>query len=340
VFARAAKSDETIMAAIAGVVFMDIDCEKGDGPELAKKYGIRGYPTYIMVNPDGEVTDSWIGYPGPENWAKFVAAGDADRRTIPEKKKAYETEGSLALALSLANHAATASDYRASVVYFNKARELDPAGAKDYTQEILYSLYYGSGEKVFTAEEIKAEADLALASEDATAEDKVDLASLITDVAANIEDPEMAVPYIEAALKASEGSTDEDLAAGRLELEISYALIAQKDKSKALSLKRTSLDGDWEKDLRALNGFAYWCFENELNLVEAEELVTRSIDKAEDDTMRNRLLNTAAEICHTTGRPGEAVAYMKRILETDPDRGYFQRQLARFEAALEDQAGG
>ena len=325
------------MAAIADVVFLDIDCEKGDGPELAKKYNIRGYPTYIMVTPQGEVTDAWIGYPGPENWAAFVTAGSEDRRVIPEKEKAYQTEPNLALARSLANHAATASDYRASVEYFSKARELDPAGAKDYTQEIIYNLYYGSDEKIFTAEEIKAEADLALAGKDATVEDKVDLASLITAVATNIEDPEMAVPYIEAALKASEGSTEENVISGRVDLEISHALIAQKDKKKALSLKHASMDEGWEEDLRTVNSFAYWCFENDLNLVEAEELTTQGIEQAEDDTMRNRFLNTAAEICNATGRPREAVAHIQRILETDPDRGYFQRQLARFEKITEKQ---
>ncbi|MBU8871690.1 MAG: hypothetical protein KOO60_12560 [Gemmatimonadales bacterium] len=327
------------MAAIAGVVFLDVDCEKGDGPKLAEKYNIRGYPTYIMVDPQGEVTDAWIGYPGPENWAAFVTAGSKDRRTIPQKKNAYEQESTLALARSLANHAATSSDYRASVEYFNKARELDPAGAKDYTQEILYNLYYGSGENIFTADEIKAEADFVLAGEGATAEDKVDLAQLITSVAENMNDPEMAVPYIEAGLKASEGATDENVVAGRRELEISHALIAEKDKDKALRLKRASLDEDWQSDLRTVNSFAYWCFKNDLNLVESETLVTAGIEQAEDDTMRNRFLNTAAEICNATGRTEEAVTHIKRILETDPDRGYFQRQLTRFEEILAESAG-
>jgi tetratricopeptide (TPR) repeat protein len=340
VFARAAKSDENIMTAISSVVFLDIDCEKGDGPKLAEKYGIRAYPTYIMVNPQGEVTDAWVGYPGPEAWAQYVAAGSADRRTIPAKVKAYESEPTLALAKALANHASSASDYRASVEYYKKARELDPAEAGDYTQSILYSLYYGSGEDVFSAEEIKAEADFALASKDATAGDKVDLASLITDVAANVDDPEMAVPYIEAALMASEGSTDEEVIAGRKELEISHALIAQKDKPKALKLKKASMDEDWQDDLRTVNRFAYWCFENEVNLKEAEKLTMAGVDKAEDDTMRNRFLNTAAEICFTTGRTEEAIVHMKRILESDPDRGYFQRQLVRFEEALGEKAGG
>lgn len=317
---------------------MDIDCEKGDGPKLAERYGIRGYPTYIMVNPDGEVTDSWIGYPGPVKWAAFVEAGDKDRRTIAQKTAAYEAEPTLALARSLANHASTSSKYRESVAYFNEARELDPDNAGEYTQEILYGLYYGSGDKVFSAEEIKTEADRALNDENSTAADKIDLAGLITEAARNIEDPRLAVPYIEAALEASEGNQDQEIAAGRVDLEIALVLIAERDKEKALRLKRASLDEGWQDDPRAVNRFAYWCYENDVNLVEAEELVTRGIEAAADDAMRNRFLNTAAEICNATGRPDEAVTHIKRILETDPDRGYYQRQLARFEQIAREKA--
>lgn len=321
------------MAAIAEVVFLDIDCEKGDGPELAKRYGIRGYPTYLMVNPEGVITDAWIGYPGPEKWAEFARAGAADRRTIPEKKAAYETGPTLELARSLANAASTKSEYRDAVTYFRAAREKDPESADDYTQEILYSLYYGAREKVFTADEVTTEVDVAFA--DADPAEQVDLAGLVTAVAAGMEQPGLAVPYIEQALAASEGTEDEEVAASRVELQIEHALIAENDKEKALALKKSTLDENWKDDLRGVNRFAYWCFENEVNLAEAEALVREGIELAGDDeTMRNRFLNTAAELAHLGGRNTEAVAYMKRVLETDPDRGYFQRQLVRFEEAL------
>jgi thiol-disulfide isomerase/thioredoxin len=32
-----------------------IDMEKGEGPELAKKYGVRSYPTYLFLNAKGEL---------------------------------------------------------------------------------------------------------------------------------------------------------------------------------------------------------------------------------------------------------------------------------------------
>lgn len=49
-----------------------IDMEKGEGIELAKKYGVKAYPTYLFVNGDGEVMYRGTGY-YPEN--EFINIG-------------------------------------------------------------------------------------------------------------------------------------------------------------------------------------------------------------------------------------------------------------------------
>jgi thioredoxin 1 len=41
---------------------MAIDMEKGNGPQLASKYGVRAYPTLIFVNGDGSVANKVVGY--------------------------------------------------------------------------------------------------------------------------------------------------------------------------------------------------------------------------------------------------------------------------------------
>lgn len=46
----------------AAFVNAKIDMEKGEGPELAQKYGIRAYPTFLYVNGDGELVHSGLGY--------------------------------------------------------------------------------------------------------------------------------------------------------------------------------------------------------------------------------------------------------------------------------------
>jgi len=49
-----------------------VDGEKGDGIELAKKYGVKGYPTFVFLNPDGSLVYQTSGYHNPE---KFFELG-------------------------------------------------------------------------------------------------------------------------------------------------------------------------------------------------------------------------------------------------------------------------
>lgn len=50
-----------------------IDMEKGEGIELAKRYRVRAYPTYLFVNGDGELVHKGLGYiPADE----FIALAD------------------------------------------------------------------------------------------------------------------------------------------------------------------------------------------------------------------------------------------------------------------------
>ena len=87
-------------------------------------------------------------------------------------------------------------------------------------------------------------------------------------------------------------------------------------------------------DPAALNNFAWWCFEHNVNLEEAEELALRGVELATDDDARANILDTAAEICAARGDCAEAIARIKRAIELSPDKEYFKTQLARFEKEL------
>ncbi len=51
---------------------VSVDGEKGEGIELAKKYGVKGYPTFVFLNPDGSIAYQTSGYNNPE---KFLELG-------------------------------------------------------------------------------------------------------------------------------------------------------------------------------------------------------------------------------------------------------------------------
>lgn len=39
-----------------------IDMEKGEGPNISRKYQVRAYPTLILIKPDGQQATRMLGY--------------------------------------------------------------------------------------------------------------------------------------------------------------------------------------------------------------------------------------------------------------------------------------
>lgn len=71
-------------------VCLKIDAEKGEGVELAKKYGVAAYPTLAVINADGELLGSFAGL---KEGDEFIAAVEMcnNPELKPERVKArYE----------------------------------------------------------------------------------------------------------------------------------------------------------------------------------------------------------------------------------------------------------
>lgn len=97
----------------------------------------------------------------------------------------------------------------------------------------------------------------------------------------------------------------------------------------ALALRRDHLGLEWRDDVARLNSFAWWCFEHEVNLEEAEVLARRGVDLSEG-VERANVLDTLAEIVNARGRRNEARTLIDDALELNPDSDYLQSQKTRF----------
>ena len=73
-------------------VCVKIDAEKGEGPELAKRYQVKAYPTFVAINPAEEILMTKVG--GSGSGSGFI--GSIDRLIDPDKtpermKQRYES---------------------------------------------------------------------------------------------------------------------------------------------------------------------------------------------------------------------------------------------------------
>lgn len=65
-----------------------IDMEKGEGVGLAKKYGVRAYPTYLFINGDGEVVYRVTGYYEPDDFVNIgKEAADPSKQVAVLQKR-------------------------------------------------------------------------------------------------------------------------------------------------------------------------------------------------------------------------------------------------------------
>ncbi len=311
-----------------GAVFAKVNTEKGTGPDISGTYNIKALPTFIVMNNQGEIVDRWLGFDGPDAWSAAVIKAKADPRTITVKREAFAEVPTADLAASLANDAACDFDYQGAVKYFRQARGLDPSRAEYFTEQILSNMFYGARSKAFSFDEIATEADLALAQPNTSVDQKESLAGMISGMAHSMGTPEKAVPYITAALAA--GESESEPSDQRLNLMVENALLVEHDEAKAVELRKKMLDEGWEDDPSQLNNFAWWCFQNKLNLAEAEELALHGAEIAAEDTERANILDTAAEISAARGNHDDALVHAKRAAELDPEKDYFKQQVDRF----------
>jgi thiol-disulfide isomerase/thioredoxin len=63
------------------------DMEKGEGPDLAKRYGVVAFPTYLFVDGKGDIVHKGIGYIPVEQFLELadVASGDDNLRALNKR---------------------------------------------------------------------------------------------------------------------------------------------------------------------------------------------------------------------------------------------------------------
>ena len=155
-FARAAEEDEEVKSKLDEVILVQIDSEKGEGIELAKKYGIRGYPTFILANAEGEAYYRWMGY-SKEYFFKKMETGMSDLTTITEKRKRFAEKPDAKTAAMLAEYSASKAEYKEAIAMYSRAAEMDEDN--DFAYELYENYSRGMRRDLFSMQELMAAAD-------------------------------------------------------------------------------------------------------------------------------------------------------------------------------------
>jgi tetratricopeptide (TPR) repeat protein len=265
-----------------------------------------------VTNAEGETIERWADYDDPGSFIATLGESTSDPTTIAEKRERFEREPTARDASILGNYHMSREELEPATEFFETAVELgDPADGHLYDLFIAY--LWGHDTDTFSSEELIGAADRVVDSEYLTTRQRLELASYMSR-ALHKDDELSAARYLNAALEIAKQDDDPALEKLRRSVRIEHALRKE----------------GWEENPDALNGFAWWCFENELNLEEAEVLARQGAELAEDDTSKAMILDTVAEIVYLRGDREGAMALIAEARELDPESEYYEKQLARF----------
>lgn len=315
------------------VYLYQVDAEKGEGLDLAKEFKVKAYPSFVMLNGNGETVDRWVGY-SKEMHLETLSSALSDLATIKQKIERYNSKPSAKDAAILGRYNSALGEYKDAVGFYTAAQSLNDNPDTDYSYEIFNNTSYGVKGKHFTFDEVTAAADNVLKSKAANPKIKVIAAMRMTRMAKQQDRLDIVEPYIEAGLKLVAGSDDAESKEAFNDLMVDKSLYMTHDNDAAVKYKKANMAEGWTEDPGQLNEFAWWCFENRVNLEEAERLARKGIELAEPGKSKAMILDTLAEICSVLDNCSESVELTKMAIKEDPANEFYKEQLKRFEEIL------
>jgi tetratricopeptide (TPR) repeat protein len=272
-----------------------------------------------------------VGYT-KENFFKEIDTGFADLSTIVEKKKRYIKTPDIRTAKTLAVYHQTLGDYKKAVRYYSDAAKYDPEN--DYKFEIYEIYLSGYQRKAYTINQLTSAADKALSSKNIDAQTKAQVYAQMSAFVNDYKDNVKMLDYVKQGqeLISKHGNITSKWVLNNI--RIAHALYIDKDDKKAVELKKGTMDEGWQDNAGDLNDFSWWCFENKINLEEAEKLGRRGIKIATTGRNKAMIIDTLAELVNLRGNPQEAVALMEEAMKEDPESGYYKKQIEKFKSGV------
>lgn len=307
-----------------------VDAEKGEGPDLAKSHNVSGYPTFVMLTTDMQPVDRWTGYAEPASFVETMKSTAVKPITIETRRARFEKEQTAGDAAILGRYAGATGEVDQALKLYRQAAGLSDGNGYAYQIFDLTMKKHREGGEESDPNMVIRAADNMVASGQGSDAEWIYMAFGMSRFAHGAENPKMQKPYLEVALAKSEKTIDPDLRRYRGDLLIEHALYIDENTEKAVTYKRGNMAEGWMEDAGELNGFAWWCFENKVNLKEAEEMARKGVELAPAGKEKAMILDTLAEICNERGSCESAVEYIEMAVQEDPESEYYKKQLERF----------
>lgn len=134
-FVHAAVAAETD----AHFVAVKVDGEEGDGPEVMRRYHVVGFPTQLVLRPDGTEVDRVFGFLSGPDLASTLRGyreghGTVEQRTAEARQRPEDLE----LQAEVAMRTIVRGDMRAARPFVDRVLSADPDNALGLASKVLF----------------------------------------------------------------------------------------------------------------------------------------------------------------------------------------------------------
>ncbi len=324
-----------MIAGLEGHILYPIDGKAEPNKAMVEEHGIYAYPTFVIVNADGEVVSRWLGYGETAQWVQSLSEAAADPVTLADRRTRLEESPTFADALALGKDGLSSQNHREAMGFLRQAQGLDAAAADEANVPILLfrAAYYGVGTEEVTPEHFLGVAIALLQSENLKPSYAIEICQKLVRAQSYLEEDELAI-MLEMAHPAVMAADEEKLQDRKQGVLTDYALIVEKDAEKAVGLKRGLMPEGWETNPDDLNEFGWWCYQRKINVDEAAGLMRTAVELSTSGSDQANYLDTLAELVNLQGNPAEALGLIRQALEMDPENEYLKGQVTRFEELI------
>ncbi len=318
-------------------MLVKVDARAEENQALRDAHGVWLYPSFVVLNAQGEPLASWAGFADAEAWSSDLGRIAADPITLAKRRARLIEAPTFVDALVLGEEALRSRRLREAEQLLRQAQALDPQAAaeEDVLGSLLRTAFYGFGSD-YGPEEATAILTEVLASSHVTADHAIYLSSrLYRAVRRGDAELTQVAPLLQKAYPLVESAKDDSHQEHRQSVLADHAVYVEQDPEKGLRLRRAALPDDWESDADELNGLAWWCFERRVHLAQAETWARQAVEAAPAGPSKANALDTLAQILHLRGETRAALTLIEEALELDPGSSYLKEQRDRFTEILE-----
>jgi len=332
--AQDAINRDDIKRALAQVVHFTLNFKKGEGVELAKRYTTGIYfPVFFLLNSQGEIIKRWTGYTGAGRFISALNNALSDQTTVDERLARYKAKPTFNDALYFAKYYSDIWDYPEANEYYRQARKLSGSGPSRYGFEIFQNTANAVWQDTLEFEAVLPIADSVLAFQPKNGDILVKVAQIMARLGRKKETTDRISKYLQSAIDITANRRDAKSQKDNALLKSEYALYIDKDTTRAIEIKKSTMSPGWENSPEEFYGFSRWCLERKIDLEQAERFTRQAVQLASPGEFKGKVLSTLASICDARGNHQEAIKQIRLAIAEDPHNSHYTERLEEWQGS-------